>query len=158
MAPAVQADLLLYPAGCNNLLQLLADRPVVEFAEYELVFLQGLVTLNDLQRYIHQFHLVGYVGLVAVRHNPLVTVDVHNIIGCQVLHVNESQSRSTDEHEDVTDKGQVGILKIMGHHLFQLFLRQELTFLAVRADVELCKRVLAGASVPRAERRGILPL
>lgn len=72
---------------------------------------------------------------VAVRHNPLVTVDVHNVISGQVLHVHENQCRPTDKDEDVTDKGKVGILKLMGHHLFQFFLRQELTFLAVRADM-----------------------
>ena len=54
-----------------------------------------------------------------MRGYPLIAVDVHNVVGCQVLHVNESQSRPADEDEDVTDKGQVGILKIMGHHQFQ---------------------------------------
>lgn len=154
----MQANLLLYPTGRYYLLQLLADRPVVEFAEYKLVFLQMLITLNDLQGYIHQFHLVGYVGLVAVRHNPLVTIDVHDVICCQILHVYEGSCRPTDEYDDVTDKGQASILKLMGHHQFQFFLRQELTFLAVGTNMELGKRVLAGASVPRAERRGILPL
>ena len=72
---------------------------------------------------------------VTMRNNPLVAVDVHNIIGSQVLYVHECQCRPTDKDEDVTDESKVGILKIIGHHLFQLFLRQELTFLAIRADM-----------------------
>jgi len=138
----MQANLFLYPAGCNDLLQLLTDRPVVEFAEYELIFLQVLVTVDNLQGYIHQFHLIGYGGtigahhrLVAMRNNPLIAVDVHNVIGSQVLHVHECQCRPTNKHEDVTYEGKVGILKLMGHHLLQFLFCQKFTLLAVWADM-----------------------
>ncbi len=137
----MQADLLLYPTGRDYLLQLLADRPVVEIAENVFIFLQVLVSLYDLQGNIHQFHLKGYVGLLAMRHNPLVAVDVNNVICCQVLHVHKRQCRPADKDEDVAHKSQVRILKLMGHHQLQLILRQEFTFLAVRAYMKLGKGI-----------------
>ena len=63
-----------------------------------------------------------------------------------------------DEYKDVANKSQIVVLELMGYDSLQFFFGQELPFLAIRADVELRERVLAGASVPRAERRGILPL
>ena len=90
--------------------------------------------------------------------NPLVTIDVHNVVRCQVLHVDEREGGEAHEYKDVTHEGEIVILELMGYDGLQFIFGQELPFLAVRADVELRKRVLAGASVPRAERRGIFPL
>ena len=90
--------------------------------------------------------------------NPLVAVDVHDVVRRQVLHVDEREGGETHEYKNVTHEGEIVILELMGYDGFQFFLGQELPFLAVGADVELRKWVLAGASVPRAERRGILPL
>ena len=90
--------------------------------------------------------------------NPLVTVDVYDVVRHQVFHVNEREGGKAYEYKNVTHEGEIVILKLMGYDGLQFFLGQELPFLAVGADVELGKRVLAGASVPRAERRGIFPL
>ena len=90
--------------------------------------------------------------------DPLVTIDVHDVVRGQVLHVDEREGSEADEYKDVANKSQIVVLELMGYDGLQLFLGQEFPFLAVRADVELRKWVLAGASVPRAERRGILPL
>ena len=117
-----------------------------------------LVAVDNLQWYVHQLHLEGNVGLVPLADNPLVTVDVYDVVRRQVLHVNEREGCEADKYEDVTHKGEIVILELMGYDGLQFFFRQELSFLTVRADVKLRERVLAGASVPRAERRGILPL
>ena len=90
--------------------------------------------------------------------NPLVTVDVHDVVRRQVLHVDEREGGKAYEYKNVTNEGQIVVLELMGYDGLQFFLCQKLPFLAVGADVELRERVLAGASVPRAERRGILPL
>ena len=47
----------LLSALFHPLFQRFADRPVVEIREYEIVFLTGSVTLDNLQRSIQQFHL-----------------------------------------------------------------------------------------------------
>ena len=90
--------------------------------------------------------------------NPLVAIDVHDVIRGQVLHVDEREGGEAHKYKNVTNKDEIVILKLMSYDSLQLFLGQKLSFLAVGADVELREWVLAGASVPRAERRGILPL
>ena len=90
--------------------------------------------------------------------NPLVAVDVHDVVRRQVLHVDEREGSEADEYKDVANKSQIVVLELMGNDGLQFVLGQELSFLAVGANVELRERVLAGASVPKAERRGILPL
>ena len=82
-----------------------------------------------------------------MRNNPLVAVDVHDVIGCQVLHIHEGQSRPTDKDKDVTDEGQIVVLELMGYDGLQFVLCQELPFLAVRADVELRKRVTGNLTI-----------
>ena len=89
------AYLFLYPTGLHYLLQFLAHRPVVYFTEYKFVFLQVLVAFNNLQGYVHQFHLKGDARLVTVADNPLITVDINDVVRCQFLHVNEREGRLT---------------------------------------------------------------
>ena len=48
-----------------------------------------LVAVDNLQGNVHQFHLEGDVGLVTLADNPLVTVDVHDVVRRQVLHVDK---------------------------------------------------------------------
>ena len=117
-----------------------------------------LVAVDNLQGYVHQLHLEGNIGLVSLADNPLVAVDVHDVVRGQVLHVNEREGGEADKYKNVTNEGQIVVLELMGYDSLQFVLGQEFPFLAVGADVELRERVLAGASVPRAERRGILPL
>jgi len=116
------------------------------------------VAFDNLQGDVHQLHLEGDIRLVTLADNPLVTIDVHDVVRGQVLHVDEREGGEAHEYKNVTHEGEIVILKLMGYDCLQFFLGQELPFLTVRADVELRKRVLAGASVPRAERRGIFPL
>ena len=54
----------LLSALFHPLFQRFADRPVVEIREYEIVFLTGSVTLDNLQRSIQQFHLERHFCLV----------------------------------------------------------------------------------------------
>ena len=117
-----------------------------------------LVAVDNLQGYVHQLHLKGDVGLVTLADYPFVAIDVHNVVRRQVLHVDEREGSEAHEYKNVTNKGEIVILKLMGYDGLQFFFGQKLPFFAVWADVELRERVLAGASVPRAERRGILPL
>ena len=90
--------------------------------------------------------------------NPFIAIDGHDVVRSQFLHVNEREGSEADKDEDIANESEIVVLELMRHDGFQLVFGQELPFLAVRADVELGKRVLAGASVPKAERRGIFPL
>ena len=93
-----------------------------------------LVAVDNLQGYVHQLHLEGDVGLVSLTDNPLVTIDVHNVVRCQVLHVDEREGCEADEYKDVANKSQIVVLELMGYNSLQFFFGQELPFLAVRAD------------------------
>ena len=50
-----------------------------------------LVAFDNLQGYIHQLHLEWNIGLVALADYPFVAIGVHNVVSCQVLHVNERE-------------------------------------------------------------------
>ena len=65
--------------------------------------------------------------------NPFVAVDVHDVVRSQLFHVNEREGSEADKDEDVTDKGQIVIHKLMRHDGFQFVFGQELPFLAVLA-------------------------
>ena len=95
---------------------------------------------------------------MAFADNPLVAIDVHDVVRSQLFRVNKREDGKADKNENVAHKGQIIVLKLMRYDGFQFVLCQELPFLAVGADMELREWVLAGASVPKAERRGILPL
>ena len=69
--------------------------------------------------------------------NPLVTVDVHDVVRRQVLHVDEREGGEAHEYKNVTNKGEIVILELMGYDGLQFIFGQELPFLAIRADVEL---------------------
>ena len=73
--------------------------------------------------------------------NPLVAVDVHDVVRGQVLHIDEREGGEADEYKDVTLEAEIVIVKLMGYDGFQFFFSQKLPFLAVRTDVELCERV-----------------
>ena len=73
--------------------------------------------------------------------NPFVSIDIHDVVSSQFLHVDEREGGEADKDEDVTHKGEVVILKLMRHDGFQLVFGQELPFLAVGADMELSEGV-----------------
>ena len=73
--------------------------------------------------------------------NPFFTVDLHDVVRSQFLQVHERQGSKIHENEEVTDEGEVGILKLMRHHHPQFFFCKESTLLALGADVELRKHV-----------------
>ena len=72
-----------------------------------------LVAVDNLQGNVHQFHLEGTVGLVSFADNPFVTIDVHDVVRRQVLHVNKREGGEADKDEDITDEGEIGILELM---------------------------------------------
>ena len=45
--------------------------------------------------------------------NPLVTVDVHDVVRGQVLHIDEREGGEADKDEDVTNKSQIIVLELM---------------------------------------------
>ena len=92
-------DGFLNAAGGHHCFQFLAHRPVVHFAEDQLVFLQVLVAVDNLQGYVHQLHLEGDVGLVSLTDNPLVAADVHDVVRGQVLHVDEREGGEAHEYK-----------------------------------------------------------
>ena len=52
---------------------------------------------------------------VAMRDYPLVAVDIHDVVCCQVLHVNEREGGEAHKDEDVTHEGQIVVLELMGY-------------------------------------------
>ena len=79
--------------------------------------------------------------------NPLVTVDIYDVVGCQFLHVNEREGSEADKDEDVANKGQIVIFELMSNNSFQFVFGQKLPFLAVRTDMELRKWVTGNLAV-----------
>lgn len=69
----------LLSALFHPLFQRFADRPVVEIREYEIVFLTGSVTLDNLQRSIQQFHLERHFCLVPFGQYPLLTIHFYDV-------------------------------------------------------------------------------
>ena len=55
------------------------------------------------------------VGLVTLTDYPLVSIDVHNVVRCQVLHVDEREGGEAHEYKNVTNEGQIVILELMGY-------------------------------------------
>ena len=105
------------------------------------------VAVDNLQGYVHQLHLEGDVGLVTFADDPLVAVDVHNIVRRQVLQINEREGGKAYEYKDVTNESQIIILELMGYDGLQFFFGQDRPFLAVGADVELGKWVAGNLAV-----------
>ena len=106
-----------------------------------------LVTVDNLQGNVHQFHLEGDVGFVTLADNPLVAIDVHDVVCGQVLHIDEREGGEAHKDEYITNEGETVFVELMGHDSLQFFLGQKLPFLAVRADVELCEWVTGNLSV-----------
>ena len=79
--------------------------------------------------------------------NPFVTIDFHDVIRSQLLHIDEGKGGEADKDKRITHKGQVGILKLMGHDGLQFFLCQIRPFFAVRANVELCKWITGNLAI-----------
>lgn len=69
----------LLSALFHPLFQRFADRPVVEIREYEIVFLTGSVTLDNLQRSTQQFHLERHFCLVPFGQYPLLTIHFYDV-------------------------------------------------------------------------------
>lgn len=143
----VERDVFCYPALFHLLFQRFADRPVVEVGEHEIILLQGAVMLYYLQGNIQQFHLERHFRLVPFGQYPLLTVHFHNVVIGQFLDVHERQGGEAGEDENITDIGQFCIPELMRHQRFQFIFRQILTFLHIRADVELGKRISRYQSV-----------
>ena len=106
-----------------------------------------LVAVDNLQGYVHQFHLEGNVGLVPLADDPLVTIDVYDVVRGQVLHIDEREGSEAHEYKNVTNEGEIVILELMGYDCFQFIFGQELPFLAVGADMELRERVTGNLAV-----------
>ncbi len=74
-----------------------------------------LVAVDNLQGYVHQLHLKGDVGLVTFADNPLVAVDIHDVVRRQVLHVDEREGGEAHEYKNVTNEGQIVIRELMDY-------------------------------------------
>ena len=140
-------DLLLYAAFTDNLFQLLAHRPVVDFPEHGFVSRTILVAFDYLHGNIKQFHLERDIGLVPLADYPFLAVHFHDFIRSQFLHVHKTKGGEAGENEKVTHQCECGIFKLVCHDGLYLVLRQILPFLHIRADVELRKRVSRYQSV-----------
>ena len=79
--------------------------------------------------------------------DPLVAVDVHDVVRGQVFYVDERKSGEAHEYKNVTHEGQIVIIELMRYDGLQFVLSQEFPFLAVGADVELRERVTRNLAV-----------
>ncbi len=138
---AVEGDVLCDTALADDFLEPLADRPVVDVPEYEVVFLKRSVSFDDLQGDIKQLHLERNMRLVSSRKYPLLAVHLHYIVGGEFLQVHERKGGEGGEDEQITHEGGVTVGELVQHQCLQLVLRKELTLLRVRTDMELCERV-----------------
>jgi len=84
------------------------------------------VAVYNLQGNVHQLYLEGDVGLVTLTDYPLASIDVHNVVRCQVLHVDEREGGEAYEYKNVTNEGQIVILELMGYDGLQFILGQKL--------------------------------
>ena len=99
----------LLSALFHPLFQRFADRPVVEIREYEIVFLTGSVTLDNLQRSIQQFHLERHFCLVPFGQYPLLTIHVYDVAIGYFLDVHEREGSEAGENKNVTNIEQLDI-------------------------------------------------
>lgn len=141
MAGAMKADLLVYATLADNLFQLLADIPIVDFAENRIVLLERSVLSDYLQRNVQQLHLERDARLVPLGDNPLLAVHVHNLVRGQFPDVCEAECGKTGKDEQVSGESKRGIGKLMLDKLPDFSLRKILPFLHVGRDTELSKRI-----------------
>ena len=141
MAGAMKADLLVYPTLADNLFQLLADIPIVDFAENRIVLLERSVLSDYLQRNVQQLHLERDARLVPHGDNPLLDVKVHNLVRGQFPDVCEAECGKTGKDEQVSGESKRGIGKLMLDKLPDFSLRKIIPFLHVGRDTELSKRI-----------------
>ncbi len=59
--------------------------------KYGVVLLEWSVSVDDLQGYIKQFHLVRHLCLVPFRKYPLLAVNLHNLVGGKFFQVHEGK-------------------------------------------------------------------
>lgn len=138
----MKADLLVYATLADNLFQLLADIPIVDFAENRIVLLERSVLSDYLQRNVQQLHLERDARLVPLGDNPLLAVHVHNLVRGQFPDVCEAECGKTGKDEQVSGESKRGIGKLMLDKLPDFSLRKILLpFLHVGRDTELSKRI-----------------
>ena len=92
-------DLFLYATFLDDLFQLLAHRPIVDFTEYQSVCREMLVSFDYQQGYIKQLYLEWNICFVAFADNPFLAIHLYNLVCCQFLHIHETECRETGEHE-----------------------------------------------------------
>lgn len=141
MPTCMKADLLVYATLADNLFQLLADIPIVDFAENRIVLLERSVLSDYLQRNVQQLHLERDARLVPLGDNPLLAVHVHNLVRGQFPDVCEAECGKTGKDEQVSGESKRGIGKLMLDKLPDFSLRKILPFLHVGRDTELSKRI-----------------
>lgn len=113
MSCHMKADLLVDATLSDDIFQLFADAPIVDFAENRIVFLERSVLPDYLQWNIQQLHLERYTCLVSLGNNPLLAVHVHNIVRGQFPDVCEAECGETGKYEQVTSESKRGIGKLM---------------------------------------------
>ena len=139
MSCQVKADLLVYVALTDDILQFFADAPIVDFAENRIVLLERSVLPDYLQRDVQQLHLERYTCLVPFGDNPLLAVHVHNLVRGQFPDVCEAECGEAGKDEQVTGESKRSIGKLMFDKLPDFSLRKILPFLHVGHDTELRK-------------------
>jgi hypothetical protein len=72
---------------------------------------------------------------------PLLAVHVHDVVIDNFLDVHEGKGCEARKHEQGTDLCLLRVCEFMRHYHFQLVLRQKLTLLDIRTDMELRKRI-----------------
>ena len=76
----MEADVLIHTTFPYHFLQRLADGPIVQVGEHEVVFLERSVTLDYLQGDVQHLYLERYARLVTLGDNPLLAVHLHDFL------------------------------------------------------------------------------
>ena len=67
--------------------------------------------------------------------NPLVTIDVHDVVRCQVLHVDEREGCEADECKNVTNEGEIVVLELHIEQNVKVLLMSLTPFLILAAKL-----------------------
>ena len=109
----MEADVLIHTTFPYHFLQRLADGPIVQVGEHEVVFLERSVTLYYLQGNVQQFHLERYARLMPFGDNPLLAVHFHDAVVGQFLDVHERKGGEVRKHEQATDVRQLRVCELV---------------------------------------------
>ena len=125
---------------CHHLIYIISKVAVCDGAKNPFVPLL-LIAAENLLWDFHQFHLIGYLCLVALGYNPHGFAYFHNVRGTKFADVDERKSRECGEDENITGKTEGSSLEMVGQQPTQFFLGEILARSDLLGNMETCKGI-----------------